>query len=126
MSAPQDDEQHQPRQEQERGSATVLTTAFLGVLLLVGAALGVVAAMVVAHRTAQSAADLAALAGARSLAEGRDACAAAVDLAAANGAEVTGCAVSGREVRVTVEVAGPRWLGQTGDLTAQARAGPAT
>ena len=48
----------------ERGAATVLTIAFAGLLLLLGAALGVVQAMVVAHRTAQSAADLAALAGA--------------------------------------------------------------
>ena len=48
-----------------RGSATLLRRGpSVGVLLLVGAALGVVAAMVHAHRVAQSAADLSALAGA--------------------------------------------------------------
>jgi len=108
----------------ERGAATVLTLAFLGVLVLVGAALGVVAAMVVAHRTAQSAADLAALAAAQSLVDGRDACGAAASVANDNGAVLTGCAVDGREVRVTLLVAGPRWLGQPADLVAEARAGP--
>jgi hypothetical protein len=38
---------------------------------------------------------------------------------------VTSCRVTGREVRLEVEVRGPRWLGQTGDLAAEARAGPA-
>ena len=53
------------RRADQRGSATLLVLAMAGVLLLVGSALGVVAAMVRAHRVAQSAADLAALAGAQ-------------------------------------------------------------
>jgi secretion/DNA translocation related TadE-like protein len=108
----------------DRGSASVMVLALAGVLLLLGAALGVVAAMVAAHRTAQAAADLAALAGARTLADGGDPCAAAGAIATANGAAVTGCAVEGRDVRVQVLVTGPRWLGQEGDLAAEARAGP--
>lgn len=112
--------------ESERGAATVVTVAFAGVLLLLGAALGVVAALVAAHRTAQSAADLAALAGAQTLAIGGDACGAAGRSAAANTARLTACVVEGREVRVGVEVEGPHWLGQSADLAAQARAGPAT
>lgn len=109
----------------ERGAATVLVVAFLGLLLFVGAALGVVGAMLKAHRVAQSAADLSALAGAAALADGKDACAAAARVATANDATVTGCAPDGMDVRVTVEVDGPRWLGQSADLTAEARAGPA-
>lgn len=109
----------------ERGAATVLTVAVLGLLLLVAGALAVVGAMVVAHREAQSAADLAALAGARSLADGGDACAVAAEIAAANGARLTACDILDRDVRTTVVVTGPRWLGQTGDLEAEARAGPA-
>lgn len=109
----------------QRGSATLLVLAMAGVLVLLGAALAVVTAMVAAHRTAQSAADLAALAGARGLAQGRDACDVASRVAGANRAELTGCVVSGREVRVEVEVAGPRWLGQSADLGARSRAGPA-
>ena len=108
----------------ERGAATLLAVSFLGVLVLVGAALGVVGAMVVAHRTAQSVADLAALAGAGAIADGVDPCAAASGSAQANGARLEGCTASSREVTVTVTVPGPRWLGQPHDLTAQARAGP--
>jgi secretion/DNA translocation related TadE-like protein len=98
--------------------------AFLAVLLLVGAALGVVGAMVRDHRIAQSAADLAALAASRALADGRDPCTAGSDIATANGARLDGCTVSGPEVTVEVTVAGPHWLGQRHDLLGEARAGP--
>ena len=101
----------------------VLTMA--GLLMFIGAALGVVLAIVVAHRTAQAAADLAALAGAQAAAEGGDACAAARVVARANRAELRRCDVSGHEVRVDVEVAGPHWLGQSADLGAWSHAGPA-
>jgi secretion/DNA translocation related TadE-like protein len=97
-----------------------------GVLLLLGAALAVVVAMVAAHRAAQSAADLAALTGARELAQDRDGCAAAAEAAAANHAVLTACAVAGGDLTVEVNVAGPHWLGQTADLGARSRAGPAS
>ena len=90
-----------------------------------GAALGVVAAMVRDHRVAQSAADLAALAGAAALQRGDDGCAAAGSVAAANGARLAGCHTEGSDVVVRTVVDGPRWLGQPGDLEAEARAGPA-
>jgi secretion/DNA translocation related TadE-like protein len=108
----------------ERGSATLFAVAVVGVLVLVGAALGVAGAMVHTHRVAQSAADLAALAGAQSRAGGGDACGAAVAIAGANGARVDSCVVDGFDVRVQVTVVGPHWLGQHHDLSAQARAGP--
>ena len=108
----------------DRGSATVPAVAFLGVLLLLGAALGAVAAVVVAHRSAQSAADLAALAAAAAVADGADACSAAARVALANGGELTGCVLAGREARVVVRVAGPRWRGLDADPEAEARAGP--
>jgi secretion/DNA translocation related TadE-like protein len=108
----------------QRGAASLMAVAMLAVLLLLGAALGVVAAMVRAHRVAQSAADLAALAGATGLQEGGEACPAAARIADANQAAVTSCLVQGEEVVVEVSVDGPRWLGQQGDLSAQARAGP--
>jgi secretion/DNA translocation related TadE-like protein len=112
------------RRRTERASATLFAVAMIGVLVLVGAALGVVGAMVHAHRVAQSAADLAALAGAEALARGADACGAATGVAAANDASVDSCAVDGFEVRLQVTVVGPHWLGQRHDLSAQARAGP--
>ncbi|QSR24384.1 hypothetical protein CFH99_01945 [Nocardioides aromaticivorans] len=97
-----------------------------GLLMLVGAAAGVVGAIVAAHRAAQSAADLTALAGAATLADhaGRDPCAAAGEVAVANGATLASCTVEGSDVVVEVTVGGPRWLGQDQDLSAQARAGP--
>ena len=109
----------------ESGSATLLVVVAATVLLMVGAALTLVVAMVADHRRAQSAADLAALAGAQAVARGRDGCAEAAGVAEANGARLLSCAATGREVEVQVEVSGPRWLGQTPDLTARARAGPA-
>lgn len=108
----------------QRGSATLLVLSMAGVLATLGAALGVVAAMVVAHRSAQSAADLAALAGASAVSQGRPGCAAAEVVAHANGAVLTGCVLSGLDVDVEVRVAGPHWLGQTADLDARSRAGP--
>jgi secretion/DNA translocation related TadE-like protein len=108
----------------ERGSATLFAVAVIGLLVLVGAALGVVGAMVHAHRVAQSAADLAALAGAQAHQRGADGCAAAAAIATANGATLDSCATAGADLQVRVTVAGPHWLGQSHDLSAQARAGP--
>ncbi len=113
------------RGRDERGSATLLVLAMAGVLLLIGAALGVVVAMVRAHRTAQSAADLAALAGAQAVQRGSDACGRATEIARANDARMSACSCRGSVVTVQVTVAGPHWLGQTADLSAEARAGPA-
>lgn len=113
------------RGREEAGGASLFAVSMVAVLLLLGAALGVVAAMVTAHRTAQAAADLAALAGATSLQQGRDGCAQAAVVASANGASLTGCRTDGRDVWVDVRVTGPRWLGQVGDLSGRARAGPA-
>jgi secretion/DNA translocation related TadE-like protein len=110
----------------DRGAATVLATAVLGVLVAVAAGLGLVTSVVVHHRAAQSAADLAALAGAGAAVRGEDACAAAETVARANDASLVDCrAAASREVWVQVRVTGPRWLGQGIDPTAEARAGPA-
>ena len=80
--------------------------------------------MVRAHRVAQAGADLAALAGAHGLAAGRDGCLDAGRIATANAVRLTSCHVEGRDVVVAVVASGPHWLGQTADLTAEARAGP--
>ena len=89
----------------------MLVTACLGVLLLVGCALAVVAAMVAAHRSAQAAADLAALAGAAAARDGGDPCAAAGSVAADNGARLTRCSTAGPEITVEVEVRRPALAG---------------
>ena len=109
----------------DEGSVSLLVVACVGVLLLLGAALGVVGAMVRAHREAQAAADLAALAVASAVADGGDPCASGSGVAAANGGRLLACEVVGRTATVRVEVPGPHWLGQEADLAAEARAGPA-
>jgi secretion/DNA translocation related TadE-like protein len=80
--------------------------------------------MVRAHRAAESAADLAALAVAGAVDNGGDPCSRGAGVAAANGARLGSCEVNGREAMVRVTVTGPRWLGQEADLSAEARAGP--
>lgn len=110
----------------DRGSVSLVVVAAVGLLLTLGAALGVVGAMVRAHRVAQSAADLASLAAAGAVSRGGDACDLGAAIAHDNGGRLVSCVVTGREVRVRAEVLGPHWLGQLADLDADARAGPAT
>jgi len=110
--------------DDERGAVSLFATACLGMLVLLGAALGVVGAMIADHRRAQGAADLAALAGATALQRGGGGCAEAERVAVANAATLTTCRVEGRDVVVTVRTVGPHWLGQSADLEGQARAGP--
>ena len=114
------------RARQECGAATVLALAMSGVLLMVGAALSVVGAIVVDHRRAQAAADLAALAGAAAAGRGDPACVAAGAFAGLNDAQLLACSLDaeGTTVTVRVRVRGPHWLGQQADLEASARAGP--
>ena len=96
----------------------------IGVLVLVGAALGVVGAIIHAHRVA-SPRPTSRRSPVPARGRGRDPCAAAALIALANGASLDNCAVEGFDVRLQVTVTGPRWLGQRHDLSAQARAGPA-
>lgn len=108
----------------ERGAATVLVMAMATLLMLMACALSAVGGLVIAHRRAQSAADLAALAGARALANGQDACAEAGRVAASNRATMRRCSLVGSDVLVEVHVSGPGWLGPRPQLRGQARAGP--
>jgi secretion/DNA translocation related TadE-like protein len=109
----------------QRGVATVAAQALTSLLLLVALGSVVAVGLVSAHRRAQSAADLAALAAAHALQHARDPCAAGRQIAAAQDAQLIGCAVHGEEVTVIVTVAGPRLPGGAPPLRARARAGPA-
>ncbi|CAA9225654.1 MAG: hypothetical protein AVDCRST_MAG57-766 [uncultured Blastococcus sp.] len=113
------------RPDAERGSATVWVLALSGVLAVVGLAAVLVGAAVVARHRASGAADLAALAAAVRAVAGGDACATAAEIARANAAELTDCAVGAGSV-VDVEVSVPVRLGELGvfSATARARAGP--
>ncbi|HWS57495.1 MAG TPA: Rv3654c family TadE-like protein [Actinotalea sp.] len=112
----------------ERGSATVLTVAGIGVVLTLAAAALVVTGVVRDVHRARGAADLAALSAASPLTAGAPAgCAAAGRVAAANGAGLTGCAVlADGAVAVTVSVTRSTpagWLAGPSVVSARARAG---
>jgi secretion/DNA translocation related TadE-like protein len=81
---------------------------------------------VISRHRAEAAADLAALAGARSVIDGSsEACAHAATVAAANGAQLVHCGLSGDVI--DIEVAVDLRLGRIGRwvVTGRARAGPA-
>ncbi len=109
----------------ERGAATVLVVAMAAVVLVVGCAVAGATGLVVAHRRAQAAADLAALAAAGALQRGGDPCGAAADLAGRNDARLVTCEVRGADLVVRVTVAGPDPGPWPVDLVGTARAGPA-
>lgn len=113
------------RFDDDEGYMTVMTAFTVAAVLALTVAVLLVGRAAVATHSAQAAADLAALAGAHALREGRDACGVAHDITQANGAVLGSCVVDGADVvaraRVRVE------LGVFGSHSAAAvaRAGPA-
>ncbi|WP_418275062.1 Rv3654c family TadE-like protein [Isoptericola jiangsuensis] len=111
----------------ERGAGTVLLIGIVAVVLLCMAGLSALGSAQQARVTAQSAADLGALAGASALRHGLDACTTAGRTVARNGSGLAGCVV---EEGGVVAVVASRPAGHVVDLagvaTARARAGPAS
>lgn len=108
----------------ESGAATVLAAFLVAALVAVSAGAVLVGAAVIARHRAQSAADLAALAGASRLPSGPEiACQLAHSIGSAMGATVAGCKVDRLDVVVdcTVRLS----AGSGGEARAVARAGPA-
>ena len=112
------------RRPDEAGAGSVLAVAMLGVLVVVSLAVGGVVGVVAAHRTAQAAADLAALAGAGAVQEGADPCSRAGEIARRNGSRLQRCSVQGWDVAVVVVADTAHLPGGVLDLSARARAGP--
>ena len=108
----------------EHGAGSVLAIAMMGLLVTVTVAAAGVVGIVAAHRIAQSAADLAALAGASALQDGGDACQQAATVAQRNRAHLDGCEVDGWNVSVVVSADTARLPGGALDLRARGRAGP--
>lgn len=111
----------------ERGAASLLAVALIGALLMLGMAAHLVIAAAAAHRTAQAAADLAALAGAQAWQEQGStpaACAAASDVAGRNEAALITCSLQGDDLLTVVKVQGPRMFGHEFEIVGRARAGP--
>lgn len=101
---------------EEAGATTVVVLALAFALVIVGWGCGSVVAVVVAHRSAQNAADLAALAAAQ------HGCSAAAEVASANEAHLLVCETDGVAVSVEVGVAVPLTIRP--EVRARARAGP--
>ncbi|RKS79164.1 secretion/DNA translocation related TadE-like protein [Actinomadura pelletieri DSM 43383] len=110
----------------DRGSGTVWVVAFAAVIWVGGVAAVAVGGVRAARHRADSAADLAALAGAGRVMEGRaGVCGKAKSIAAEFGAELVRCRVEGEdvEVLVSVNVQVPMGLGAV-TVGSRARAGP--
>jgi secretion/DNA translocation related TadE-like protein len=114
----------------ERGSASVLVAALLGVVVLLTGIALLVGGFEVAFRRARAAADLAAVSGASVFQQGGDACGQARRTAVDNGAHVLACEEVGDlvayvvTVRVGVEVR-TRIPGLPTRVEAEAHAGSA-
>jgi secretion/DNA translocation related TadE-like protein len=107
----------------EDGAGAVLAVAVMGLLVTVTVATSGVVGVVAAHRRAQAAADLAALAGAAALHDGGDPCLQASAIAKRNGARLRRCQVDGWDVAVRV-TANVRLPGDSMELESRGRAGP--
>ena len=110
----------------EAGLAAPLVVALAGVVLLAAIATAALGRLLVDQRRAAAAADLAALAGATALQHGGDGCAAARRTADANGANLTGCSLSGQRIQVSAALDSPTLLGRLVQVRVEAAAGPAT
>ena len=113
------------RTGREDGAGTVLAVAMMGLLVTVTVAATGVVGVIAAHRRAQSAADLSALAGAAALQDGADPCFRAGEIASRNGAMLRRCQVDGWDVAVQV-AAVVHLPGEPMQLEARGRAGPVT
>lgn len=111
--------------DSDRGVATVWAAVAIAALVstaVFGLHLG---EALVARHHAESAADLAALAGAAGVLPGEQhACAQARRVTDRMRVELVSCRVQGLDVLVDVAAQPPGWLGELGAATAQARAGP--
>jgi secretion/DNA translocation related TadE-like protein len=109
----------------DRGSGTVLVLGITAMLLLAAFTATALAAVGVARHRAASAADLAALAAASRASSGAGAaCAAARSTARAAGADLARCELDGVVAQVVAVVRPPGLLGELGQASVRARAGP--
>jgi secretion/DNA translocation related TadE-like protein len=114
------------RPHDEGGYATVWAVGWIAVLLLVSWVTLVLAVAVAHQHRLDGAADLAALSAADALQRGQDACAAANQVARANEASMTDCAINGGDVTVHVSSRLALPAGLAASIEAAARAGPSS
>ena len=112
------------RRPDQRGSATVLGIAMIGLLVTAALVGATCTGLLVGQRRAAAGADLAALAGASALQAGRDGCAGASELANTNHVRLARCESSRDVVTVQVVTDVASVFGWTWSVGSQARAGP--
>ena len=88
----------------ERGSASVLMTGIMGVVVALSSAALLIAGYAVGYHRARAAADLSALSGAAAFQQSRDACVEVRQTARQNGARVEYCDVVGDAIDFVVTV----------------------
>lgn len=108
----------------EAGFATLWAVVLIIVLSMVTFIAAGLTGVTGARHRAESAADLAALAGAVSARDGGDPCAAAAAIARSNDGELLSCTADQRVVQVSVGVLTPMIWGATWRQVGVARAGP--
>ncbi|MDX6325300.1 MAG: hypothetical protein QOK15_1654 [Nocardioidaceae bacterium] len=111
------------RWRDERGLAAPVLVALMAVLAFVTLAGAVVGRLVVEQRRAASAADLAALAGATAVQQGRAGCEVAAQSAASNGGRLEACGQAGDDIDLVVAVP-VHLVGRSVVVRARAHAGP--
>ena len=110
----------------DRGASTIWVVGMCAVVTAAAVVVVGLALAITARHRAESAADLAALAGAVAGSTSADPCPQARRAAEANGARLVSCTVSGAEVEVVTSVAAPTWLVRVvSEARGAARAGPA-
>lgn len=114
----------QRRRREQRGMALGLAVVVMCLLLFAAMLLAAVAGFFIVRRQAQSAADLAALAGAVALQQGRAPCATAAEAAGVNGVDLIDCLVDGERVTIMVSKSMPKLFHRSPLVEARARAGP--
>jgi secretion/DNA translocation related TadE-like protein len=110
----------------ERGSGAVLGSAVIVVIVTATVMVAVLCGVLVQQRRLESAADLAALAGAAAVQDGEDGCAAAHLAARRNGARLASCQAAGDTVAVTAAQTTTLLFGWPVQQRARARAGPSS
>ena len=108
----------------ERGAVIPFVASGIVLLAALCLALSMVGGVLVTRRELQSAADLAALAGAVAIQHGRDGCAEAGRVADRNDAFVESCSADGQYLTLHVSRRTPVMLGRHWEVLAVARAGP--
>lgn len=113
-----------PHDRAQAGSASLIVVVLVAAVTVAALVAAILGRLLVEHRRASAAADLAALAAAGAIQAQRPACPAAAAVADGNRARLVACKTDGEQVSVEVSVLTPLIGWGTVSVHARARAGP--